>query len=162
MTATPIQAATRYYRRGLTKVIWVPTIAAQATPTRTEIDAGTELSPEVGEVEGWQVTSGVTETPALGSRFDAKIDGAISADDSSLTLYASQDGDDVRTLLTRGTNGFVIWMDEGDVPAQTMDVFPVRVLSQGKVRDLNDAAKINVQFAVTREPSENVTIPAAV
>lgn len=162
MAATPITESTRYYQRGVTKVSWVPTIADKSSPTRIELDAGTELSVEVGEVDGWQVTSEVTETPALGSRFTAKVDGPITADDSSLTLYASQDGEDVRTLLTRGTNGYIVWMDGGDVATQPMDVFPVRVLSQAKIRSLDDAAKIMVQFAVTSEPAENVAIPATV
>ncbi|MFD6684179.1 phage tail tube protein [Micromonospora parva] len=160
MPATPIASAVRYYRRGLSKVSWVPTIANKAAPTRAELNAGTELSVEVGAVEGWQIVSAVVETPSLGSKFDAKIDGAISADDSSLTLYASQTGTDVRDLLSRGTNGYVVWMDEGDTPGRKMDVFPVRVLSQGKIRNLEDAAQVQVGFAVTSEPAENVTIPA--
>lgn len=162
MPATPITSAVRYYRRGVTKVSWVPTIADKSSPTRTELDAGTELSLEVGEIEGWQVTSNVIETPSLGSLFDAKINGSITADDSSLTMYASQSGEDVRTLLTRGSNGFIVWMDTGDTATELMDVFPVRVLSQGKMRTLDDAAKIQVQFAVTSEPAENVAIPATV
>ncbi|MEU3899736.1 hypothetical protein [Streptomyces sp. NPDC045251] len=160
MPATPIASSVRYYRRGLTKVSWVPSIANPASPTRTELDAGTELSVEVGAVEGWQVTSEVVETPALGSKFNSKIDGPISADDSSLTLYASKTGTDVRDLLQRGSDGYVVWMDEGDTPGRTMDVFPSRVLTQSKQRNLEDAAQVTVQFAVTREPSENVVIPA--
>lgn len=160
MPATPIASAVRYYRRGLTKVSWVPTIADKQAPTRSELNAGTELSVEVGAVEGWQIVSAVLETPTLGSKFNAKIDGAISADDSSLTLYASQTGTDVRDLLTRGTNGFIVWMDEGDTPGRKMDVFPVRVLSQAKQRQMEEAAQVQVQFAVTSEPAENVTIPA--
>jgi hypothetical protein len=159
VSASPITPAVRYYRRGVTEVLWVPTIAAKDSPTRTELDAGTALSLEVGEVDGWQVTSNVIETPSLGSLFDAKINGSITADDSSLTMYQSQNGEDVRTLLTRGTNGFIVWMDEGDTSTGLMDVFPVRVLSQGKIRNLTDAAMIQVQFAVTSEPVENVAIP---
>lgn len=162
MTATPITPATRFYVRGISKVSWVPTIAAPASPTRTELDAGTELSMETAEVDGWQVTSNVIEVPALGSVFDAKINGSTTADDSSLTMYASQDGEDVRTLLIRGTRGFIVWMDTGDVAGNLMDVFPVQVLSQGKVRSMDDALKVQVQFAVTSEPQENVAIPASV
>ncbi|MFF3857522.1 hypothetical protein, partial [Micromonospora sp. NPDC002575] len=69
--------------------------------------------------------------------------------------------DDVRTLLTREATGFIVWMDEGDVPGQTMDVYPVTVTSQAKVRELDAAAQIMAQFAMTSEPAENVTIPAA-
>lgn len=160
MAATPIASSVRYYRRGLTKVSWVPTVVDKTSPTRAELDAGTELSVEVGAVEGWQIVSAVVETPALGSKFNSKIDGAISADDSSLTLYASQTGTDVRDLLIRGTNGYVVWMDEGDTSGRKMDVFPVRVLAQGKLRGMEEAAQVQVQFAVTSEPAENVTIPA--
>jgi len=160
MAATPIASSVRYYRRGLTKVSWVPTVVDKTSPTRAELDAGTELSVEVGAVEGWQIVSAVVETPALGSKFNSKIDGAISADDSSLTLYASQTGTDVRDLLIRGTNGYVVWMDEGDTEDRKMDVFPVRVLAQGKLRGMEEAAQVQVQFAVTSEPAENVTIPA--
>lgn len=162
MAATPITPSVRYFRRGVTKVLWVPTIADKAAPTRVELDAGTALEQETGEVDGWSVTSEVVETPTLGSLFTAKINGPISADDSSLTMYASQDGEDVRTLLTRGTNGFVVWMDEGDTATGLMDVFPVRVLSQAKQRTLDDAAMVTVQFAITSEPAENVAIPATV
>lgn len=158
--ATPINASTRYYRRGVTKVLWVPTIANKNSPTRTELDAGTALEAETGAMSGWQTTSETVATPALGSRFTPVVGGAITAADSSLTFWASKDADDVRTLLTRESAGFIVWMDEGDVPTQTMDVYPVTVTSQAKVRELDSAAQIMAQFAITSEPAENVTIPA--
>lgn len=161
MPATPINASVRYYRRGTTKVIWAPTIANKHAPTRPEINAGTELSGETGAMGGWQTTSATVPTPALGSRFTPVVGGEITAADSSLTFWASKDGDDVRTLLQREDTGFIIWMDEGDVGGQTMDVYPVTVTSQAKVRELDQAAQIMAQFAITSEPAENVTIPAA-
>jgi hypothetical protein len=159
--ATPINASIRYYRRGTTKVLWVPSIANKSAPTRVELDAGTALEGETGAMAGWQTTSTTVPTPTLGSRFTPVVGGEITAADSSLTFWASSDADDVRTLLTRESTGFVVWMDEGDVPAQTMDVYPVTVTSQAKVRELDSAAQIMAQFAVTSEPAENVTIPAA-
>jgi hypothetical protein len=159
--ATPINASTRYYRRGTTKVLWVPTVANKSAPTRSELNAGTALEFETGAMEGWSTTSETVQTPALGSRFTPVVGGAITAADSSLTFWASKDGDDVRTLLAREESGFIVWMDEGDVPGQTMDVFPVTVTSQAKVRELDSAAQIMCQFAITSEPAENVTIPAA-
>lgn len=159
--ATPLTASTRYYRRGVTKVLWVPTIVSKSAPTRVELTAGTALEGETGAMEGWQTTSETVQTPALGTRFTAVVGGAITAADSSLTFWASKDGEDVRSLLEREATGYVVWMDEGDVPAQTMDVYPVTVTSQAKVRELDNAAQIMVQFAVTSEPAENVTIPAA-
>ncbi|MFE7347524.1 hypothetical protein [Streptomyces fimicarius] len=159
--ATPIQASTRYYRRGVTRVLWVPTIAVKNTPTRTELNAGTALEAETGAMAGWQTTSETVPTPALGSRFTPVVGGAITAAESSLTFWASKDGDDVRTLLVREASGFIVWMDEGDVPTQTMDIYPVTVTSQAKVRELDAAAQIMCQFAITSEPAENISIPAA-
>ena len=159
--ATPLNASIRYYRRGTTKVLWVPTIANKAAPSRAELNAGTALEAETGAMAGWQTTSGTVPTPALGSRFTPVVGGEITAADSSLTFWASKDGDDVRTLLTREATGFIVWMDEGDVEAQTMDVYPVTVTSQAKIRELDAAAQIMAQFAITSEPAENVEIPAA-
>ncbi|MFF1686080.1 hypothetical protein [Streptomyces sp. NPDC058254] len=158
--STPIPASTRYYRRGVTKVLWVPTIANKQTPSRAELAAGTSLEAETGAMDGWQTTSETVPTPALGSRFTSVVGGEITADDSSLTFWASKNGEDVRTLLVREASGFVVWMDEGDVPTQTMDVYPVTVTSQAKVREMDNAAQIMCQFAITSEPAENVTIPA--
>ncbi|MFE9923269.1 hypothetical protein ACFYQA_17290 [Streptomyces sp. NPDC005774] len=159
--ATPINPATRYYRRGTTKVLWLPAIANKAAPTRPEINAGTALEGETGAMAGWQTTSATVPTPALGSRFTPTVGGEITAADSSLTFWADKGGQDVRTLLPREARGFVVWMDEGDVPGQTCDVYPAQVTSQAKVRELDGAAQIMAQFSITSEPSENAPIPAA-
>ncbi|MFI6347254.1 hypothetical protein [Streptomyces sp. NPDC050560] len=159
--ATPITPSVRYYRRGTTKVLWVPTIANIQTPTRSEIEAGTALESETGAMAGWQTTSATVPTAALGSRFTPTVPGEITAADSSLTFWASKDGEDVRQILVREAAGFVIWMDEGDTEDGTMDVYPVTVTSQAKVRDMDTAAQIMAQFAITSVPAENVAIPAA-
>lgn len=159
--ATPINEAIRYYRRGTTKVLWVPTIANKSAPTRAELDAGTALESETGAMAGWSTTSGTVATPALGSRFTPSVPGEITAAESSLNFYASKDGDDVRTLLVREARGFVVWMDEGDVTGGTMDVYPVQVQAQSKVRELDQAAMIAVSFSIVSEPAENVAIPVA-
>ncbi|MEV6791245.1 hypothetical protein AB0M87_04420 [Streptomyces sp. NPDC051320] len=160
MSATPITAAVRYYRRGVSKVQWVPTIGDKSAPTRAELDAGTELSPETGAVNGWQITSNTQDAPALGTTFNAKVFSTTEVGDSSLTIYVSKTGTDVRTLLIRGTTGFIVWMDEGDVAGSLMDVFPVQVMSQAKTRDIDALGQVEVQFSIPSEPAENVVIPA--
>ncbi|MGX9921789.1 phage tail tube protein [Streptomyces sp. NPDC002248] len=159
--STPIPASVRYYRRGTTRVLWVPTIADKTAPTRAELDAGIALEGETGAMAGWQTTSETVQTPALGSRFTPVVGGAITAADSSLTFWASKTGEDVRAVLIREAAGFIVWMDEGDTAEGTMDVYPVTVTSQAKVRELDAAAQIMCQFAVTSEPAENLPIPAA-
>lgn len=160
MAATPISSTTRYYRPGYTKVYYLTAIGDYHAPTRPELDAGQDLSGEISAIDGWEVSSDTIDTPDLGSVFASKIPGAVSADDSSLTFYADAESDDVRALFPRGTAGFVVFLDEDDVAGHKMDVFPVTVGSAPKQRSLDDPAGIQVNFVITREPAENVTIPA--
>lgn len=160
MSASPITASTRYYRMGVSKAIWVPTLATYQSPTRSEINAGTDLSNEIAAAGGWEVTGNTEDTPALGSVFIGKVPSTTTAGDSSLTMYADETSVDVRTLLSRNSSGYIVWMWEGDVAGQLMDVFPVRVTSTPKVSDISSVAQITVNFAVLHEPAENVAIPA--
>lgn len=163
MTATPIQRSSRYFNRGTTKCYFLPTIQDEnAGPTRQELDAGKDLSPEIAEIEGWTVSSEMIETPDLATVHTGSIPGSSTSEESSITFYADVTGEDVRTLLPRGTEGYIVWLDGGDVEGSPMDVFPVRVASQSKARTLDDeAATIVVNFAIPREPLENLTVPAA-
>lgn len=160
MPATPITPAIRYYRPGLTKVDWLPACANTAAPTRAEINAGTGLTGDVTAIDGWQPTSNFLDAPDLASSFVAKVAASREAGDSSLTMYQSSNSVDVRTLLPRGTSGFVMFLDEDDIAGRKADVYAVTVGSAVKLRDIGDLAKIQVSFAITKEPNENVTIPA--
>lgn len=161
MTATNISASTRYINKGVTKFVWVDTISSISAPTRSEINAGTDLSNEIMEIDGWLVESESVETPDLGRLFTGSITGSTSSEDSSVTLYADLGGTDIRDILTRGDNGFMVIMDGGDVAGRTMDVFPARVGSLGKNRSVDDdPATIVINFNITSEPSEDVTIPS--
>jgi hypothetical protein len=162
MAPPPINTSTKYKAKGKTKIYWVPTIANVEAPTRVELDAGVDLSPQIMETDGWEVTSESIETPNLADEFTGSIPGSTSADDSSLTMYSDEEGDDVRQVLPRNTNGYVVILHGGDVAGRpTMDVFPVRVGSLGKPVSLDDdASSITVNFNITDEPQENLTIPA--
>lgn len=161
MAAPNISASSRYINKGVTRVLWVVTIANKAAPTRAELNAGTDLSNEIQENDGWLIESESVETPDLGRTFTSSIPGSTSAEDSSLTMYADLGGTDARDLMPRGTNGFIVWMDGGDVTGRTMDVFPVRIGSVGKNRTVDDeAATLTINYNITSEPSEDVLIPA--
>lgn len=160
MSATPITPSDRYFRLEVSKVIFCTTIANISAITRSEINAGIDLSNEISETSGWQVTGDTADTPALGTTFTAKIPSTTSADDSSLTLWADSTSNDVRTLLPRGTRGYIVWMDEGDVAGHLCDIFPVRVVSAPKQRALNDPSAIMINFSISAKPAENVAIPA--
>jgi hypothetical protein len=160
MAATPLASSTRYYVTGTRQVYWVPSIASKAAPTRSELDAGTDLTGEINAMAGFDPTSATVDTPDLASRFTSQIPGAITVSASTITLYTSEDSQDARQIMPRDTAGFIVVFWEGDVAANLMDVFPVRVTAAPKDVTTTDAGMITINFAVTSEPAENVTIPA--
>ena len=162
MVATPITPVSRYWPVGTTKWLYVATIANYAVAvTRAEINAGTDLSGEINDTNGWTVSSNQIDTPDVNSRFRSKIPGAIEASDSSLTIYADPSGTDVRALLPRDAAGYIIRMDGGDVAGRKMSVFPIKVSSQNKLMGTDEeAARIEINFTITRQPAEDLTIPA--
>lgn len=162
MVATPITPVNRYWPVGTTQWVWVPTIANYLVAvTRVEINAGTNLSGEINDLDGWTVSSNQIDTPDVNSRFRSKIPGPIEAEDSSLTLYADPSGVDVRSLLPRDATGYVIRFDGGDIAGRKMSVFPVKVASQNKLMGVDEeAGRIEISFTITRIPSEDLTVPA--
>jgi hypothetical protein len=160
MAAPSIAVSTRYVRYGLTRVVYALTVSNYLSPTRAEINAGQDLSVEVAEISGFQVTGEFVDAPDLVSSFTPKLAGRTTADDSSITMYASSNSVDVRTILPRGTTGYIMWFDEGDVPGRKFDIYPITVGSAAKDRSLEDPARIVISVAVTRTPAENVTVPA--
>lgn len=164
MTATALSSATRYFPVGTRQYYWVASISDKTAPTRTELDAGTDLTGEIASVAGFTTTSNPVDVPDLASRFTGQVPGMITADASSLTLYLSSDSDDIRSILTRDTAGFIVQFPEGDDDGAsgtlTMDVFPVKVSSASKDTTTTDPGQITISFTITSEPAENVDVPS--
>lgn len=164
MVATALDSTTRYYAVGTRQWAWLDTCADYTSPTRAEIDAGTDLTGEIAETDGFTVSSDSIDAPDYGKRFVRKVPGRINADDSSITFYADADSADVRTVLHRDDTGFVVIFPEGDDEGEsshTMDVFPVTVASVSKPTSDSDPARIVVAFTITDEPATDVTVPAS-
>ena len=159
MPPSPLSATTRYIPPGVRKIYFVSTISNYLSPTRGELNAGIDLSNEVAEVSGFTVTSDTTDTPDLSGRFVPVIAGRIKADSSSLSFYASSNSSDVRTVLPRDTAGYIVFLWEGDVTGQKMDIFPVKVTVSALDGNMEDPEKVNVSFAITKVPANNVAIP---
>lgn len=154
---------TRFFGAGTTECLYLPAVAAaNGAPTRAEMTAGTVLTAEIADWSGWTVSGAEIVTPDLGSTFDSKIPGKTSIDDSSITFHGDIGGADVRDVLPRGTGGFIMIMDGGDVPARPADVFPTRVRSVGKLRPVDGGSnfRLTISFSITREPFEDIAIPA--
>ncbi|MBX6382161.1 MAG: hypothetical protein IRZ07_04175 [Microbispora sp.] len=162
MPATPIAPVTRYWPTGTSQWLWVPTMADYTNPTRAELDAGIALRREMNASEGWNTSGEDIETPDGESQFVGTIPGRITAEESSITFYADPTGSDARELMPRGAEGYIVRMPGGDVPGRKMDVFPVRVKTVSKLMNVgeDEAARLQIQFSITREPAEDIEIPA--
>lgn len=158
---TALTGSTRYYVQGTREVWWVPTISTLATPTLAEMNAGHDLTGEVQAMDGWSVSSDTNDVPDLANRFTAQIPGSITAPSSSITFYSSSDSVDVRSVLTRDQSGYIVIPWDGNAASNTMDIFPVTVTSLPKQPDIAAAGMIQVTFAITGVPEEDVTIPTA-
>jgi len=157
---TPLTATVRYTPPAQArKYYWVTTIATQASPSRAELNAGTDLSAEISDVNGFELSGDSADAPDLASQFVAQVPARITASDSEIVFYASNTSADVRTVLPRGTTGYVCILPEGDIATQKMEVWPAKVKSMFLDSSIEDPAKIHVQFSITKLPSQNVTIP---
>lgn len=159
MAAPNIGGSTRYIPEGTTDFYWVVTIANYLSPSRGELNAGTRLTPEIAATGNWGIVSGTIDAPDLASLFTAQISGKVTVDGPTIDMYASINSVDVRTLVPRGTTGFVVKFPEGDTTGRKMDVFPATVLQQAKPTSLSNPSLVQLAFAVTRIPAENVTVP---
>ena len=162
MAAPPIAGSTRYIPEGNTHYYWVVTIANYLSPTAAELNAGTDLTPEIATTGNWGIISGSIDAPDLATLFTPQITGKVTIDGATIDMYASINSIDVRTLLPRGTIGNVVKFPEGVVAGRTMDVFPAKVLQQAKPTNFTNPSVVQLGWAVTKIPAENVTIPAGV
>lgn len=172
MPTPSITTSTRYFDVATTKVYYLPTIAAATlVPTRAEMNAGTNLTPELVDLSGWIVDAEYFDTQNLNSPYRTKAPGIKFSPDSSLLLYTSKTGVDVRTLLVPGTTGFIEWLDGGDTVGNRAEVYPVTVGAIAVLRSTgNDtsgsgsntlmASLVRVGFAITGAPNQAVTVPA--
>ena len=160
MPAPAINVGTKFSVFDGLHIVYVPVIvAATLIPTRAEIDAGDDLTTEISSWDGFMIDPQTIDTPSL-ARFVGNIPGRIQITAGVLTMYTDQDGDDVGDILPTGTSGFILWMDQGDVAAKTMDVWPVRVNRLSKERSMENATLWKVAFTHNQLPVEGITIPA--
>ncbi len=161
MAPTPLNPTSRYIAPEVTKTYWVPTVATLASPTRVELDAGTDLSAEVAAMTGWEISADRVAVPDLGTKFVGRISGRVNPGDAQIVFYASQDTQDVRDLLARGDKGNVFIADGGDVTGQKARLFAVEVSAVTPTTDVagTEGARIMVDFSITAV-DEEVTIPA--
>lgn len=160
MPATPITTTNRFWRPAVSASLFLPTVANINAPTRSEINAGTDLSGEVASMGAWRIASAFLDAPDLGHAFISQVVAQTTIEGAEIGFYESSNGVDVRNLLPRGTTGFHVLMYGGDVAGRKMNVYKITVGATSPAVTLNEVAQIPVMFAVTAQPAENVSIPA--
>ena len=161
MPPSPLNATSRYFPPGTRKVYWVPTIANYLSPTRAELNAGTDLSAEIpsGGMSGWSLAGSTVDVGDMGSRFTSTVPGRLTSASNSIDFYLDTGGNDARTLFPRDTNGYIVILWEGDTTGRKMDVFPARVITQANDTNTEDPGKTTIEFAITKIPAIVVSVP---
>jgi hypothetical protein len=161
MAPTPLSTTSRYISPEVTKIYWVATVATLASPTRSELDAGTDLTAEVAAATGWEITADRVAVPDLGTKFVGRISGRVNPGDAQIVFYASEDTEDVRDVLARGDQGNIFIGDGGDVTGQKARMFAVEVSAVTPTVDVagTEGARIMVDFSITAV-AEEVIVPS--
>jgi hypothetical protein len=150
MVATPLATLNPYIPLDVRKFYWLTAVASIAAPTRIELDAGTDLSPQVTDATGWTVTSGTVDSQSfVGAAL--KLPGAKTFADSSLVCRNSRTSTDARTILTIATpptTGWIVVLPEGDTTGFKMNVFSVAIIGAPLSPGVLDPATTEFQFAI--------------
>jgi hypothetical protein len=155
----------KYIAQGVRRFYWTVTVATLSSPTRAEMVAGVDLTGTPGaagslfDATGWASTQNFVPVPDFGTKIVGKIPGTADLADSSLVFYASSTSADVRAVLTDNLQGYIIILEEGDVPGQKMDAFKVQVGAVTVDQSLGNPAQVTVPFGIFAT-AKNITIPA--
>lgn len=143
------------------RILWTQDIVDVDAPTEAEIEAATDLIMPpycLVEMVGWEVDTEIIQIRSYGP-FLRQLPASQSVDVSRLVFTADIGGNDIRTLLTKDDEGFVLFLPSGplvDYPTSPLNVFPARVAQLTQMQRLWESSKVVVSFAVTAAVGENV------
>lgn len=161
----------KYNRRGVSKVYFVPTIAVQTAPTVAEINAGTYLGKGLREMNNFETATSRISEPVMDSKVNPQIDGEQTFGDANMVLLESDGGTTdpdttslqaAYTALADGVSGYIVAIPFGGVVAtKKCEVWPIEVGANNRrwTTD-NEFAKYGVSYAVLSAPQKNATIAA--
>lgn len=155
----------RFMRKGTTKFYFAPTIASTALiPTAVEVNAGTHITPQTNEVNGFAFTNDVIETRDMDTTFVGNIPGEDTAEASNMVFYEDKTTNPIKVALAKATTGFVCAFFAGiagalPAAADKCDVWPVTIAANVRqYTAANEAAMWRAQFAMTAEPKFDRTL----
>ena len=153
----------RFFRPGTSKVHWLTTIASLPTPTRAEITAGTNLTPWVAALTGFDVDQQLIEIPDVTTNTVIQRTGSNRIVPSAFVLYDDLETAGLRVTLAAGTTGYVVLMPYGDTATRRAEVWRVRTMlpTSGGWSTESKAATYTVPVAVLSFPTLGAVVPAA-
>lgn len=150
----------RFFRRGKTRIWFLPAVSNKSAPSSAEITAGTELTGSIQAISGFQLANTPISTPDLQTTFNSEIPGEDAAGNSSLTMYDDDASSAVKTALAKNTAGFLLFGPYGITTGKRAEVWPVTVTSNSDEYTMgNEAARFMVGFSVTSIPTQNAVMP---
>lgn len=155
--------ATRFLRRGVTKVRFAATLTAPDAVTFTEWSTAVDLSPQIADFGGWNVANSPITTPDLVDTYDGQIPGVDASDTSTLTLYdLKEDPDPIKVALAKDETGYILIAPKGEAALKPLEAWPVTVASRSNELSLgNDPARYVATFSIPARPvTDGITIPA--
>lgn len=146
------------------QVLWVPSIANAQAPTAAEIATGVDIQAvyNLTDIVGWEIETNILTDGQWGP-FELERLGKQNIGDTRLLCAADRGGADIRSLLSRGQDSFVVILSSGpylDHPTAPVNVYPVTVaqLTQQQQLRTGGGSLIRVDFAVRARCGENVLV----
>lgn len=165
MPLTILPRAQKFTLPSILRIINIPAVASTSfIPTKTEIEAGTDITAHVTAWTGWEVTNSFIEAPDAASLVASKLPGRSQLADSSLDCWMDRAGtNDVRSVFTEMTPTFIGMFWVGYATGRKYDLFPATVSTITKVGDVGaqNATMLRVGFALTDPPARDLTVPAS-
>lgn len=151
----------RFWRRGVSRIQFLPAVSNPAAPSSAEITAGEDLTPQIAEIGGFNFTANPITTPDLSTTFDTQIPGPDSTDTSTLTFYDDDASEVIRTALAKGTRGYLLFQPYGTTATDRAEVWRVESLGvNDEWTTGNEAARFAVSFAILEPPEQDAANPA--
>jgi len=153
---------------GTTRVFWVPTIANNAAPTTTELNAGLSLQGTLTAdgLVGFEPDTADVDNTSLASTFDTLTIGRDSFKGTTLRLKKQSGTDTIFATLTRGTAGYiVIRRDIAETTAWTtgqtnVEVYPVICGQRRRLApQSNTVTRYEIPTKINALPTLTATIP---
>jgi hypothetical protein len=136
------------------RVLWVENIVDAQNPTEDEILTGVDLTEtyDLSDLVGWELQTEIIRDGIWGP-FEEQRLGRESVQDAQIFFPAYRDGSDIRVLLQRGMEGFIVILPSGpyeDYPLAPVHVYPVIVAEIAQRHEIRSggASMLLVTFAI--------------